>query len=62
SILSSFEPLVTVALAVAFLGERLSSGQIAGGLFIATGMLLLQVPAGQRRPAPSAGAEPGGRG
>lgn len=45
SILSTFEPLVTVLLALVFLGERLSRGQAAGGAFIAAGVLLLHLPA-----------------
>lgn len=62
SILSTFEPLVTVALAVLFLHERLGIGQVAGGLFIAAGMLLLQWPAAQRRLASSVATRSSGCG
>jgi drug/metabolite transporter (DMT)-like permease len=48
SILSTFEPLVTVVLALAFLGERLSAVQALGGCFIAAGVILLHVPAPRR--------------
>jgi drug/metabolite transporter (DMT)-like permease len=54
SILSTFEPVLTVLLALLLLGERLSPWQAAGGAFIAGGMLLLHLPAPLRRP----GVEP----
>ncbi len=57
SILSTFEPLVTVLLAFVLLGERLRAGQALGGGFIATGVLLLHLPAPRRvaAPPPAAG-------
>ncbi len=60
SILSTFEPVITILLALLLLGERLSAGQAAGGAFIAGGMLLLHLPARLRRPAADApSAAPG---
>jgi drug/metabolite transporter (DMT)-like permease len=43
SILSTFEPLVTVALAFAVFGTALAPAQIAGGLLVLAGALVLQV-------------------
>jgi drug/metabolite transporter (DMT)-like permease len=51
AILSTFEPPVTVALAFAALGERLSVAQLAGGALVLGAVVLLQLPA--RRPAPA---------
>ncbi len=42
SIVSTFEPVVTVLLAVTLLGERLTVYQLAGGMLIMGGVLLLQ--------------------
>ncbi len=42
SIVSTFEPVVTVLLAVTLLGERLTAYQLAGGSLIVGGVLLLQ--------------------
>lgn len=49
SILSTFEPVVTVGLAVLLLGERLGLTQLMGGLLIASGVVLLHLPVSQRR-------------
>ena len=51
AILSTFEPPVTVALAFAVLGERLSVVQLAGGALVLAAVVLLQLPA--RRAAPA---------
>ncbi len=45
AILSTFEPPVTVALAFAVLGERLSVAQLAGGVLVLAAVVLLQLPA-----------------
>ena len=45
AILSTFEPPVTVALAFAVLGERLSVVQLAGGALVLAAVVLLQLPA-----------------
>ncbi len=60
SVLSTFEPLITVLLALLFLGERLSAVQAVGGVFIASGMFLLHLPLPLRRPA--AAVRPDARG
>ncbi|MGE5509320.1 MAG: DMT family transporter [Chitinophagales bacterium] len=57
SVLSTFEPVVTVALSVLFLGERLSAPQTVGGLLIASGVVLLHLPV-RSRPAPGRPASP----
>ena len=44
AILSTFEPPVTVALAFAALGERLSVVQLAGGALVLAAVVLLQLP------------------
>lgn len=41
AILSTFEPIVTVLLGAALLGERLAPGQLAGGAFILSSVFLL---------------------
>jgi drug/metabolite transporter (DMT)-like permease len=51
AILSTFEPPVTVALAFAALGERLSVAQLAGGALVLAAVVLLQLPARRRVPA-----------
>jgi len=52
AILSTFEPPVTVALAFAVLGERLSVAQLAGGALVLAAVVLLQLPA-RRAAAPA---------
>ena len=52
AILSTFEPPVTVALAFAVLGERLSVVQLAGGALVLAAVVLLQLP-GRRAVAPA---------
>jgi drug/metabolite transporter (DMT)-like permease len=42
SIIGSFEPLAAILLAVLFLGESVSPGQIAGAVLILAGMFLVQ--------------------
>lgn len=42
SILSCFEPVVTVSLAMALYGERLAGGQIGGGALVLAAVVLLQ--------------------
>jgi drug/metabolite transporter (DMT)-like permease len=49
SIVSCFEPVVTVSLAMALFGERLGTGQLAGGVFVLGAVVLLQL----RRSSPS---------
>jgi drug/metabolite transporter (DMT)-like permease len=49
SILSTFEPVVTVALAYAVLGERLAPAQLAGGVLVLAAVVVLQLPAPRRR-------------
>ena len=43
ALLSALEPVFTVALAVAFLGERLTPAQIAGSVLVITAVILLQL-------------------
>ena len=43
AILSTFEPVVTVALAYAVLGERLTAAQLAGGALVLAAVVLLQL-------------------
>ena len=50
AILSTFEPVVTVALAFAVLGEHPTPLQLAGGALVLAAVVLLQLPA--RRDAP----------
>jgi drug/metabolite transporter (DMT)-like permease len=54
SIVSCFEPVVTVSLAMALYGERLGSGQLAGGALVLAAVILLQAKV--RRDAPAAEA------
>jgi drug/metabolite transporter (DMT)-like permease len=54
SILSCFEPVVTVSLAMALYGERLGPGQLAGGALVLAAVVLLQAKV--RRNAPPAEA------
>ena len=48
SIASSFEPVFTVALGVAVLGDRLSPGKVVGGLAVVAGAVLLPLLGGAR--------------
>ncbi len=50
SILSTFEPVVTIALAFACFGDRLSPVQLVGGAMVLAAVLILQT-GGQRREA-----------
>ena len=43
AILSTFEPVVTVALAYAVLGERLAPAQLLGGGLVLAAVVLLQL-------------------
>jgi drug/metabolite transporter (DMT)-like permease len=45
SILCTLEPLVTVLLSIALLGETINYSQISGGLLIISGIIFLQLPA-----------------
>ena len=55
AIVSTFEPVVTVALAMLWFGERLGPVQVAGGAVVLTAVLVLaatsQAPAALARPA-----------
>lgn len=60
SILSCFEPVVTVSLAMALYGERLGPAQLAGGALVLAAVIVLQAkvrgdvaPAHTTRPAPA---------
>src|SRR3954447_12434810 len=60
SIVSCFEPVVTVSLAMALYGERLGPAQLAGGALVLCAVVLLQAkvrgdvaPAHTTRPAPA---------
>ncbi len=57
STLSTLEPVVTVALAAVFLGERLNAGQMVGGALVLAAVLLLArgEPAATARRAPLTG-------
>ena len=48
SIVSSFEPVFTVALGVAVLGDRLGPGKVVGGLAVVAGAVLLPLLGGTR--------------
>jgi drug/metabolite transporter (DMT)-like permease len=48
SIASSFEPVFTVALGVAVLGDRLGPGKVVGGLAVVAGAVLLPLLSGAR--------------
>jgi drug/metabolite transporter (DMT)-like permease len=48
SIASSFEPVFTVALGVAVLGDRLGPGKVVGGLAVVAGAVLLPLLGGAR--------------
>jgi drug/metabolite transporter (DMT)-like permease len=54
SILSCFEPVVTVSLAMALYGERLAAGQFAGGALVLAAVILLQAKVRRDEPAPEA--------
>lgn len=47
ALLSTLEPIVTVALGAAILHERLSGGELLGGVLIVTALILLQLPSVQ---------------
>jgi len=49
SIASSFEPVFTVALGVAVLGDRLGPGKVVGGLAVVAGAVLLPLLGGPER-------------
>jgi len=60
SIVSCFEPVVTVSLAMLLYGERLGPAQLAGGALVLSAVILLQAkvrgdgaPAETTRPAPA---------
>ena len=55
SILSTLEPLVTVALAAAAFGESLGAVQLVGGALVLGAVLVMQWPARGRRTAHAAG-------
>ena len=48
SIASSFEPVFTVALGAAVLGDRLGPGKVVGGLAVVAGAVLLPLLGGAR--------------
>jgi drug/metabolite transporter (DMT)-like permease len=56
SIVSTIEPVVTVGLAMVFLGERLGAVQAAGGALVLTAVILLAAKVRQRDPAAQAPA------
>jgi drug/metabolite transporter (DMT)-like permease len=56
SILSTFEPVLTVVLAAAVLAEHLAPIQLAGGALVLTAVLVLRV--GPRHPAAHESARP----
>jgi drug/metabolite transporter (DMT)-like permease len=56
SIVSSIEPVVTVGLAMVFLGERLGAVQAAGGALVIAAVILLAAKVRQRDPAAQAPA------
>ena len=60
SIVSSFEPVFTVALGVAVLGDRLGPGKVVGGLAVVAGAVLLPLLSGAReaREAVGSGVHP----
>jgi drug/metabolite transporter (DMT)-like permease len=53
SIASSFEPVFTVALGVAVLGDRLGPGKLVGGAAVVAGAVLLPLLGGSREPVGS---------
>ena len=54
SILSTFEPVVTVGLAYLAFGERLSAAQLGGAALVLGAAVLLAAPAVRRPPSPPA--------
>jgi drug/metabolite transporter (DMT)-like permease len=59
SILSCFEPVVTVSLAMALYGERLGAGQLAGGALVLAAVVALQAKVrGDGAPAHATAAAP----
>lgn len=59
AILSTFEPVVTLTLAAAVLGERLAPVQLAGGVCILGAVFLLHAGSGRRAGRPAADRPPG---
>ncbi len=53
SILSTIEPVVTVALAFAVFGESLSPAQLAGGALVLSAVVVVRAPARVRVPEPA---------
>jgi drug/metabolite transporter (DMT)-like permease len=51
SIVSTIEPVVTVGLAMVFLGERLGAVQAGGGALVLSAVILLAAKVRQRDPA-----------
>ena len=59
SIVSCFEPVVTVSLAMLLYGERLGPAQLAGGLLVLSAVVLLQAKVrGDGAPAQATGSAP----
>ncbi|MDQ1443589.1 MAG: hypothetical protein QOI20_53 [Acidimicrobiaceae bacterium] len=58
SITSSWEPVCTVLLSVAVLGEHLSTGIVTGGIAVVVGAIVLPLVGGRQAPTAPAGAEP----
>ncbi len=56
SILSTFEPVVTVALAFAAFGETLGPAQLAGGALVLLAVLAVRTPARTAATRPSSNA------
>lgn len=55
ALLSTWEPVVTVALAVALLGDRFTVLQVLGGLLVLAAVVALQWPVRQTAASPAAG-------
>lgn len=55
SILSTFEPVITVALAAAAFSESLTTIQTLGGFLVLSAVLVIQWPTNRRRPPSSGG-------
>lgn len=60
AILSTFEPVVTLTLAAAVLGDRLAPVQLAGGVCILGAVVLLHAGSGRRAERPAADVPSGG--
>jgi drug/metabolite transporter (DMT)-like permease len=62
SILSTLEPVITIVLGVAFLGEAVSASQMVGGAMVLAAVILLaRRPQTAGLPLAEAGAEPAGK-